>query len=308
MPRFPALACAAIASLACASMPTTHPLDFGGPGAVTIPGLAACSDGASAVHRIDPDRPVVLLVHGCYSSGGRFRSLAEVFELHGQQTLCFNYDFRDSLRDSGDQLDAALRELRRHMRDPNVTILGHSQGGLVARAALSRDDEPLVGRDRLVTVSSPFAGIRAASDCGSLVLHVATLGITVAVCQIATGSNWSEIHPKADMVREPAVLRPTVSDHLAVMTRERDTCRRYGPSGTCEESDFVFALEEQDNPKLLEDPRVTLDQVAAGHVEIVGESGVRPEKLITMLQRHGVLAPTPVALQESLTRLLTRLF
>jgi hypothetical protein len=125
---------------------------------------------------------------------------------------------------------------------------------------------------------------------------------------MATGSNWSEIHPGSDMVRDPAPLWPGVSAHLTVMTDERDTCRRRGPGGECQESDFVFSLDEQQNEILLDDPRVRSEQIAAGHVEIVGDAGQRPDKLVEALQRHGILAQTPPDKRAALDALLDRLF
>jgi hypothetical protein len=306
------LACALTLLAGCSPVATTAPLDFGNGDTLRFSGLAACSPNQPPVQEIDPDAPLVLLVHGCYSSGGRFRSLADVFELHGQQTLCFNYDDRNSLQESAEQLRVGLRGLQRHMRDKHVTLVGHSQGGLIARVALS-GPAPLehgdsLPRYRLVTVSSPFAGIRAASDCGSLAMHVLTLGISAAACQVVTGSDWNEIHPRAELVRNPLRLWPTVTSHLAVVTDERTSCRHYGPTGECEKSDFVFEVTEQSNPRLLEDPRVKTVQIEAGHVEIVGESGIRPDKLVDTLQRHGILAPTPPERRQALLLLLRTLF
>lgn len=297
-------------ALGCGRTPATGPLAFGGGKARHLSGLAACSHDPRTALTVDPDRPLVLLVHGCNASGGRFRSLANVFELHGQQALCFNYDYRDSLRTSASQLRTALLGIRAYMRDDRITVIGHSQGGLVARAALSGKLDPLASRStyRLVTVSSPFGGIDIASDCGRTWLHVVTLGISVAACQIATGSNWPEIHPGAELVRAPGRLWPTVSDHLNVMTDERDTCRRREPSGRCAESDFVFSLEEQWNERVLDDSRVENEQMAAGHVEIVGDEGQRPEKLVSALQRHRVLEPTPPEKRQALARLLRELY
>lgn len=301
-----------LSTVACGQASTTVPLDFGTGATPQFAGLAACSPGQPDRQPIDPDEPLVVLVHGCYSSGGRFRSLAQVFEFHGQQALCFNYDDRDSLRDSGEQLRDALRGIGRHMRSEEVTVLGHSQGGLISRVALSGPREPEdsteADRYRLVTVSSPFAGIQAASDCGSLLLHVATLGITVAACQIVTGSDWNEIHPGAPMVLDPAPLRPRVARHLVVMTDERESCREMGPNGACERDDFVFGVDEQDNPRVFADPRVESDLVRAGHVEIVGEAGDRPQKLVEALQRHGILAATPPDKREEFAALVRRLF
>jgi pimeloyl-ACP methyl ester carboxylesterase len=306
------LACALTLLAGCSPTITTAALDFGNGDALRFAGLATCSPNQPPVQQIDPDAPLVLLIHGCYSSGGRFRALADVFELHGQQTLCFNYDDRSSLRESAEQLRIGLRGLQRHMRDERVTLVGHSQGGLIARVALSgppplEQDDPLPSY-RLVTVSSPFAGIRAASDCGSLAMHVLTLGISAWACQIVTGSDWNEIHPRAELVRDPARLWPTVTSHLAVVTDERTSCRHYGPTGGCEKSDFVFDINEQSNPRLLEDPRVTTVQIEAGHVEIVGESGIRPGKLVETLQHHEILAPTPPERRQALRQLLRTLF
>jgi len=314
--RAPVLFCLIGVATGCLHAPTTVPLRFGGEAGVpttVIAGLAACSPDQPTALEIDPDRPLVVLVHGCFSSGGRFRSLADVFELHGQQTLCFNYDDRDSLRESGSQLRAALAAVRPRMREGRVTLVGHSQGGLVARAALSgsRPARALgvtLPDYRLVTVSSPFDGIKAASDCGSIFLRFASLGISVAACQLVTGSKWNEIHPRADMVRSPAPLSLVVASHLTVVTDERNTCRRYSPNGECKESDFVFDVEEQDNLELLSDDRVQRESVAAGHVEIVGKPGLRPDKLLEVLQRHGVLAPTPLDKREELSLLLSRLY
>lgn len=296
---------------ACAHAPETAELTLGAGQSLRLPGLAACRDPGDGSIGIDPDRPTVVLVHGCTSSGGRFRALAEVFELHGQQALCFNYDDRESLDDSAAGLRAALRGLGEHMRTGGLTVLGHSQGGLVARTALSaseQDGDPPALRFDLVTVSSPFAGIRAAADCGSLGLHLLSLGVTVGICQIATGSKWNEIHPRAARVRSPAPLRSSVTRHLAILTDERETCRRRDTAGGCVESDFVFALAEQDNARVVGVPRAVRAEVAAGHVEIVGESGQRPVKLLAVLREHGVLRPLPAASEDTLAALLARLY
>ena len=47
--------------------------------AISIPGLGPCESesDASAGKTIDPGRPVVVLVHGCKSSAGRFKTPKE---------------------------------------------------------------------------------------------------------------------------------------------------------------------------------------------------------------------------------------
>jgi pimeloyl-ACP methyl ester carboxylesterase len=303
--------CAATA--ACAGVAPSVPIRLAGAAApVRIDGLGACSFERPSVLDLDPSRPVVVLVHGCRASGGRFRSLAEVFELHEQQTICFDYDDRERITKSGTRLARALRELGRLIQAKRILVLGHSQGGLVARWALSEGTGELHtdgGTEYgLVTVSSPFNGIAAASDCGSRLGHTLSLGITVGVCYAVTGAKWSEIHPRAALVTAPPALRPVVQDQLTVITDERESCRRAGPDGRCLEDDFVFSLEEQAIDRLRFDRRVQTEEVAAGHVEIVGAPGVRPAKLLSILKRHGILEPTPSGRELAFEALLRRLF
>jgi pimeloyl-ACP methyl ester carboxylesterase len=274
--------------------------------AVGIAGLDECDDAGSAELRLDPDRPLVVIVHGCNASGGRFRALAGVFEAHGQQTVCFNYDDRRSMEATAESLARALDLLGEHLVHQPVTVLGHSQGGLVARRALVGVETH--ARFRLVTVSSPFDGIAASADCAAIWLHVLTLGMTAAVCRGIAGDKWNEIHSRAGFIREPGSLSRTVTGHLLVVTDERDTCRRRGDDGGCALDDFVFSMEEQRNDAVGRDRRVEAVEVKAGHVEIVGDADLPPLKLIGALQEAGVLAETPPERAAEIAALLRALF
>lgn len=281
--------------------------------ATRVPGLRPCRSGGPNVVDLDPDRPLTVLVHGCNSSGGRFRTLAEVFEAHGQQTVCFDYDDRDRIEAASAQLIAALDALQAGLRSRDITVLGHSQGGLVARRALVGDRAEPLGTDdgttyRLVTISSPFAGIRASSDCGKTWLHVLSLGVTVGICQAIAGDKWTEIHPRSEAVNRPGTLGAQVDSFVLIVTDERNTCRRWGEHGRCEEDDFVFSVAEQLHAPVQSDARATASEVKAGHVEIVGEPGVSPTKLIATLQKRGILEPTPPERREQIVRLLAQLY
>jgi pimeloyl-ACP methyl ester carboxylesterase len=295
-------------AMGCAG-PRTTPIAFQGTGVQRISGLGACTEQAPAQLPVDAAQPLVVLVHGCNSSEGRFRALAEVFALHGQQTVCFYYRDRERITASAARLRKALLALAAQRPDRELVLLGHSQGGLVARAAVASSSagEALPGPIRLITVSSPFAGIEAARDCGLLGLHLGTLGTTVGICRVIAGAKWNQIHPAAKLVQAPRPLDPAVREHLLVVTDERDTCRRR-EGASCAEDDFVFSVAEQRSGALERDPRVQSRKVAAGHVEIVGEQGTAPDKLIGVLQQHGVLAATPADKRERLARLLRRLF
>lgn len=276
-----------------------------------IVGLFPCEAGGRDVVELDPSRPVTVLVHGCNSSGERFKTLAQVFEASGQQTICFNYNDRDYLNTSATQLASALSALQRRLEPGEITVLGHSQGGLVARRALQADlPRPLVTREgvsyRLVTISSPFSGISSSADCGRTWLHVLSLSATVVVCLAITGNKWTEIPPGSGFMTNPTPFVGT--RHLQIVTDERATCRQRRADGTCKVDDFVFGLEEQRSAIVTSDPRVTTLELREGHAAVVGENGVAPLLLIEALQKEHVLAATPMEREASFAGLLARLY
>ena len=263
-----------------------------------IPGLYPCTEGGRGVIDLDPEKPLTLLVHGCSSSGARFKTLANVFEASGQQTLCFNYNDRDYLNTSATQLAEALSFLQGRLAPQQLTILGHSQGGLVARRALQADlPRPVRTRPgftyRLVTVSTPFAGIASSADCGKTWLHVVSLSTTVVVCLVITGNKWTEIFPGSGFMKNPAPV--SVTRHLQIITDERESCRTRRADGQCEVDDFVFGLAEQRNELIARDPTWDSVTLREGHAAVVGENGVSPRLLIETLQREGILLPAPLA-------------
>lgn len=279
---------------------------------VSVVGLRPCNDGAERALTIDPRQAVNILVHGCNGSTGKFHALAEVLAFHGQQSACFDYDDRDSLMTSSGQLANAVDALAQHLETPQITVIGHSMGGLVARKALIENHPNPVRNTqvdlRLVTVSAPFSGIAAAKMCAVPALRVATLGLNDLVCWLISGENWFEITAASDFIQDPGHLSPQVRSHLKVVTDERGTCRRRIDDGRCVEDDYIFSLDEQRYPPVTLAPRTTDVEVPAGHVEIVGESGVTPHKLINVLQREGIVRPTPPERQSAFQALLTQLY
>lgn len=278
-----------------------------------IPGLSSCRPEDGKTVRIDPTRPLTLFVHGCNFSTGGFRTLARVFEAHGQQTLCFNYNDRDRLDDSASELVAALEALETRLPGGEITIVGHSQGGLVGRHAVVADrHRPLRAindlRIRLVTISSPFSGIDSSRHCGLTWLHLLTIGVTAVVCQGITGSKWHDIYPGSPFMRRPGTLAPAVTEHVRIVTDERGTCRRASANGTCAERDFIFGLDEQYSKVIDADRRVAGVEVKAGHIEIVGERGTPPTKLIEILQAQRILVETPPERRVEIARLLKQLY
>lgn len=279
---------------------------------IQVESLSNCTHLDDDELHLNSREPVTVIVHGCYSSAGRFRSLADVFAFHGQQTVCFNYDDRASLTDSSKELINALAELSAALVTPDIRIIGHSQGGLVARRALIRERPDRIAIENanfdLVTISTPFGGIEAAAHCGSKALAWLSLGLTKPICQIITGRKYREIHENSDFILQPGRLSPFVSDHLKIVTDEIDTCRAYDARGNCQEDDFVFSVDEQNQSVVDAQSGLSSVLVKAGHVEIVGDARTVPEKLISILQEQGYMRETPAENREALARLLADLY
>ena len=311
---------ALVASAGCAFsppyVPELQPLESGRlpppTTALNVAHLGPCTDSPDRTLHLDTNYPVTVLVHGCKGSAGRFRALAQLFAFHGQQAVCFDYDDRESLVASSGRLISALDELASDIRDHDITVIGHSMGGLLARKAMEVDRRGEWRRNeariKLATVSAPLAGIAAASPCGLGLLHLLSLGAVPAICWAITGDNWYEITSSSGFIQRPGPLLASVQRYLKVVTDERNSCRRKSASGACLESDYVFTLAEQYQPVVDGYPQLVNIEVEDGHVGIVGNKDIAPRKLLGILQQQGLLAPTPPERRAALERLLAELY
>ena len=277
---------------------------------LNIAGLGPCTDNLDRRLRFDSSQPINVLVHGCFGSSGQFRALAQVLAFHGQQSACFTYDDRAKLAHSATDLSHALMQISDQSRVPKITVIGHSQGALIARKSLT---QPLATSPShltdisLVTISGPFAGIESARTCGRVWLYPFTLGVVPFSCYLATGPKWADITYASHFIREPGVLDPQVKAYVKIDTDERDSCRRM-EGGRCVEDDDVFSLAEQRNSLVENDARTRRIEVKAGHVEIVGDKRVAPTKLIAILQQQGVIHPTLPAQLSAFSVLLSQIY
>jgi len=277
---------------------------------LSIPGLGPCTDNLDRSLRLNTSQPINVLVHGCFGSSGQFRGLAQVLAFHGQQSACFTYDDRAGLTDSATALRRALNQLAEQTGTPQIAVIGHSQGALIARKSLTELPLPPPPRQhnlRLVTISGPFSGIASAQTCGRNWLYPLTLGLLPVTCYIVTGAKWADITYSSRFILEPGALVPQVASYLKIDTDERGTCR-HKQDGRCIESDEIFSPAEQRNALVEGDPRVQRVEVGAGHVEIVGDKRVAPTKLLAILQQQGMLRPTPPERLSAFNRLLARVY
>ncbi|MES2672743.1 MAG: hydrolase [Pseudomonadota bacterium] len=278
---------------------------------VNIPGIGPCTDNPDRSLSFDATQPINVLVHGCYGSSGQFRALAQVLAFHGQQSACFTYNYRDKLADSASELEHAVKQLAEQTQVPLITVIGHSQGALIARKSVTESPRGLSPQQpievRLVTISGPFAGIESAHTCGVTWLYPLSLGLLPLSCYVATGAKWTDITYSSRFIRAPGTLASQVTNYLKIDTDERNTCRRE-ENGRCLEDDEVFSLAEQRNEKVEADPRINRLVVNAGHVEIVGDKQAVPVKLIRVLQEEGVIFPTAPEQAPAFSLLLSQLY
>ena len=282
---------------------------------LNIPGLGPCTDNPDRTLRLNSRHPVTVLVHGCFGSSGQFRGLAQVLAFHAQQTACFTYDDRASLDVSAAVLANSIDQLvtlsKNPQGSPQVTVIGHSQGALIARRSLTAGQpNPIRAGDSalgLVTISGPFSGIAAANACGSPVVKVLSLGLIAPLCRIGTGDKWADITYSSAFIRNPGSLSKQVQRYLKIDTDERGSCRRT-VEGKCVEDDLIFSLDEQRNPAVDDDAATEVVEVKAGHVEIVGDNRVAPVKLISVLQQKGIMRPTEPQRITAFNLLLAKLY
>ena len=278
---------------------------------VNIEGLGPCYDDEKHLIELNSQEPVTILVHGCYASDSEFRSLSEVLAFHGQQSFCFRYDDRESLDKSAKKLTKVISKLATYLKNPDIHIIAHSMGGLIARKALSESHNNVINKKiaiKMATVSTPFSGIESAKACANPYVRVGTLGVHDLVCWMISGDKWYEITPASDFIQKPGLLSSTVSQHILIATDEKDSCRYKDKENRCVENDYVFSLNEQKLPFAQnEDKRKEL-VIKAGHVEIVGKYDHSPKKLIKILQNEGFIHKTSPSWLSSFNALVSQLF
>jgi pimeloyl-ACP methyl ester carboxylesterase len=280
--------------------------------ALNIPGLSPCTTNDDHTLHLNSREPVNVMVHGCFGSAARFRALSEVFAFHGQQSICFSYNDRDSLNKSADELVTSLEQLASKMENPRINVIGHSQGGLIARKSLTRERETSWSNKnaklRLITISSPFSGISSAEHCGSPTIRTWSAGLVVPVCMLISGGKWFDITYASDFITKPGTMVDEVEEYFKVVTDERNTCRSFNDEGICIEDDLVFSISEQQQAEIDDSPSTTSTIIKAGHAEIVGDHRVQPLKLISLLQEYGVMKTTPISRKKHLDHLLSVLY
>jgi len=214
----------------CLHPPTTAPLRFGGEDLVpttVITGLAACSPNQPTVLEIDPDRPLVVLVHGGFWVHGSRVSMSDyAYDLaaHGYAAVTIDYRLvRDEIIFPTQVADvlAAIKYFRENADtlkiDPRrIALFGKSAGGHLALLAGMTPDVSLFNSD---CASGGSAGVRA-------IINVS--GPTDLTADSTSAAEWQRdlvetliaqpIEGAADLLRAASPVTYARHDGPAVLT------------------------------------------------------------------------------------------
>ena len=133
--------------------------------ATAAPGATARQQrryGLLLPQRVDPNRPMVVLVHGLDCNRANWYPMAELLVDEGYQVAYFTYASDGPLEESAELLTREMGALRERFPEMSLNVLAHSMGGLVARRYVEGDDYA-GGVRHLILLGTPNLGSRWAA-------------------------------------------------------------------------------------------------------------------------------------------------
>ena len=115
--------------------------------------------GIYFIQPYDPQRIPVLFVNGIGGSPQDWRYFIEHLDQRKYQAWFYVYPSGLRLDKSANALGKAIDILHRRYNPPQLHVVAHSMGGLVARAAIQRGNSPV---SKFVSISTPWGGHKAA--------------------------------------------------------------------------------------------------------------------------------------------------
>jgi pimeloyl-ACP methyl ester carboxylesterase len=106
---------------------------------------------------IDPNRPLVVLLHGLDANRGDCVPMAQLIQRDGGQVALFGYPGDQPIADSGSSFGAQMESLRSQYPKMPIYIVAHSMGGLVARCYLEGPDYA-GGVQKFIMIAPPNHG------------------------------------------------------------------------------------------------------------------------------------------------------
>jgi pimeloyl-ACP methyl ester carboxylesterase len=106
---------------------------------------------------LDPQRPLVVLIHGLDSDDGVWDSMATMLRGRHYQVAYFNFPSDGPIADDARRLADDMAALHERFPGLRVNLIGHSMGALIARAYVEGDryTQPV---DRFIAIGPPNHG------------------------------------------------------------------------------------------------------------------------------------------------------
>lgn len=155
-----------------------------------------------------PRKHAVIFVHGIFSCHETFRPLlngmlAAVPALKNWWQCYFDYEYKQSILDNGKDLAETIRQAFPHQK-PKITLVGHSMGGLVCRAAVLQEGD-LGMVKRLIMLGTPNHGT----------LQTARLGLLAHLMRESAGVLYTVFARKSPGIRQLSEVGRTFEPLLA---------------------------------------------------------------------------------------------
>ena len=250
-------------------------------------------------------RQVVVFIHGIFSSHATFAELIDSFEhdarFDSYDLYAYDYDWGEPILTSAGKLRAILN--RRVPEGAEITLIGHSMGGLVSRFAIIADD--LRGVQRLFMLGTPNFGALSARQ-------LSTLWQTA----IAAAGKVSPVFPRKAGLRDltrPQTLYKRIATRPSTPPAHADTPLARAATVEYVTIPGLFYWDErrdtdpgEQNQALPFTGGTLLLRVMAlwpfGQIEIqIPHDGIVEESSVRMMPKEGRVSEKNVALQQPTT-------
>lgn len=243
-------------------------------------------------------RRVIVFIHGIFSSHATFTELIDSFEhdarFDAYDLFAYDYDWGEPILTSADKLRAILN--RRVPEGAEITLIGHSMGGLVSRFAIIAGD--LRGVKRLFMLGTPNFGALSARQ-------LSTLWQTA----IAAAGKVSPIFPRKAGLRD---LTQPQTLYKRIAARPSEPPARAADVEYVTVPGLFYWAERRDtdpgeqNQALPFTGGTLLLRVMAlwpfGQIEIeIPHDGIVEESSVSMMPKQGRISEKNVALQQPTT-------
>lgn len=214
--------------------------------------------GVYFLEQYDPTRTPVILVHGAAGNALDFQRLMAHLGTEDWQFWLFSYPSGIELSVAAEALSRILAGLVRSHSVPSLSIVAHSMGGLVARAALLRlqREAAAINVNGFVTVATPWNGHPAAR-----------WGVKHSPVSLPS---WRDMLPDSEFI--DSIVSTTVSTPHLLIYGEKSIDRFYLPN----RNDGAIGVDSATHQPIV-DQAAAVAKFDLDHVSIIQSAPVAEE-------------------------------